>query len=145
MTIRLKRPRTTCLIFGSGRVVCTGARSMQACRLAISEVWKMIYETGYTRSRVVDYHVQNVVANFAFGKPIQLERLYRRFQTESNFAPELFPGLVMRFDKTKSVYLVFDSGKAVITGAQSEEEIEERANHLQHILVDTYGDTSSTA
>ena len=139
MTVRLVRPAATCLIFGSGRVVCTGARSMEGCRLAVCEVWKMVYDTGYTQSRVVDFHVQNIVANFAFGKPIQLERLYQRFQNESNFAPELFPGLVMRFDNTKTVYLVFDSGKAVITGSSSETQVAERANHLQGILTDTYG------
>jgi TATA-box binding protein (TBP) (component of TFIID and TFIIIB) len=112
---------------------------MLKCRLAVLEVWRMIVETGYTNAVVCDFRVQNMVANFKFGQKIDLNQLYRTYQTESNYAPELFPGLIMRFTGTKVVYLVFESGKAVITGSQSVAEVHQKSVHLQGLLAGIYG------
>ena len=139
MTVRFQDPRTTCLVFGSGRVVCTGASSMLKCRLAIAEVWRMVLETGYAGSVVRDFRVQNIVANYNFGKKLNLSQLYEQYQTEANYAPGLFPGVVMRFGGTKVVYLVFESGKAIITGSQSTAEVFAKATHLESVLLRTYG------
>ena len=96
-------------------------------------------ETGYKESVLCDFRVQNMVANYSLGSSIDLRLLYNQYQTESNFAPELFPGLVMRFANTKVVYLVFESGKAIITGAQSVEEVSDKAMHLESVLKEVYG------
>lgn len=134
MTVRFHSPRTTCLVFGSGRIVCTGSSTMMKCHLAIAEVWRMIRETGYASSVVCDFHVQNIVANCSFPKTLNLRELSMQYQTESNYQPGLFPGLVMRFGNTRVVYLVFESGKAVITGSQCIGEVEDKARHLESLL-----------
>ena len=143
MTVRFNWPTTTCLIFGSGRIVCTGASSMMSCRLAVTEVWKMVVESGYTNASLCDFRIQNIVANFDFGAVLDLNILYRTFPNEANFSPELFPGLIMRFADTKVVYLVFESGKAVITGSQSMEEVACKSDHLDTILSTTYGESAN--
>ena len=99
----------------------------------------MIVLTGYKNAVVCDFRIQNIVANFKFGQKIDLNQLYQTYQTESNFAPELFPGLIMRFAGTKVVYLIFESGKAVITGSQSVAQVEQKSLHLQGLLKETYG------
>ena len=139
MTVRLKNPCTTCLVFGSGRIVCTGSRTIMNTWLSIAEVWNIVREAGYGDSEVHEFRVQNMVANYDWGHAINLEVLSERYQAESNYNPELFPGLVMRFESTSIVYLVFASGKAVITGGQTEEEVDNHAQHLHGILTTVYG------
>ena len=118
---------------------------MLECKLAITEVWGMIVKTGYINAIVCEFSIQNIVANYKFGKSIELTKLYRTYQNESNYSPELFPGLVMRFVNTKVVYLVFESGNAVITGSQSIPEVDNKAKHLGAILKEVYGEVKESA
>ncbi|MFH1501390.1 MAG: TATA-box-binding protein [archaeon] len=66
----------------------------------------------------VSLKVQNIVATTSLGKPVSLTKLAR---TESNteYNPEQFPGLVLRIKKPKSAVLVFSSGNLVCTGTKS--------------------------
>ncbi|MFH1308361.1 MAG: TATA-box-binding protein [archaeon] len=66
----------------------------------------------------VSLKVQNIVATTSLGKPVSLTKLAR---TESNteYNPEQFPGLVLRVKKPKSAVLVFSSGNLVCTGTKS--------------------------
>ena len=52
-----------------------------------------------------------------------------------SYEPELFPGLIYRMIKPKVVILVFVSGKVVITGAKTREEIYEAFQNLYPILM----------
>ena len=62
--------------------------------------------------------VQNIVATASLGKPISLTKLART-QTNTEYNPEQFPGLVLRVKKPKSAVLVFSSGNLVCTGTKS--------------------------
>ncbi len=79
--------------------------------------------------RYSDFKVQNVVASADVKFPIHLERLEvdhinKKVDTsEIQFMPELFPGLVYRLKEPKMAFLIFVSGKIVITGAKSFKEI----------------------
>jgi len=84
MTVRLTSPRTTCLVFGSGRIVCTGSSNLDACRLSMLEVWSMIDSCGY-KSEIRDFLIQNIVASFNYGKKLDLEVLFTKYQKESAF------------------------------------------------------------
>lgn len=113
---------------------------MLQCRLAMLEIWRMVIESGYKKSVLCDFSIQNIVASYnCNAQHLNLQELYKKFQTEANYAPGLFPGVVMRFANTKVVYLVFESGKAIITGSQSIEELKKKTIHLKQILHATYG------
>jgi len=62
--------------------------------------------------------VQNIVATTSLGKPISLTKLART-QSNTEYNPEQFPGLVLRVKKPKSAVLVFSSGNLVCTGTKS--------------------------
>ena len=62
--------------------------------------------------------VQNIVATASLGKPVSLTKLART-QTNTEYNPEQFPGLVLRVKKPKSAVLVFSSGNLVCTGTKS--------------------------
>ena len=68
--------------------------------------------------------VQNIVATASLGKPVSLTKLART-QTNTEYNPEQFPGLVLRIKKPKSAVLVFSSGNLVCTGTKSISQVKE--------------------
>lgn len=68
--------------------------------------------------------VQNIVATTSLGKPISLTKLARS-QSNTEYNPEQFPGLVLRIKKPKSAVLVFSSGNLVCTGTKSIAQVKE--------------------
>ncbi len=73
--------------------------------------------------------VQNIVATTSLGKPISLTKLARS-QSNTEYNPEQFPGLVLRIKKPKSAVLVFSSGNLVCTGTKSIAQVKEVINQV---------------
>lgn len=68
--------------------------------------------------------VQNIVATTSLGKPISLTKLART-QSNTEYNPETFPGLILRIKKPKSAVLVFTSGNLVCTGTKSIQQVKQ--------------------
>ena len=68
--------------------------------------------------------VQNIVATTSLGKPVSLTKLART-QSNTEYNPEQFPGLVLRIAKPKSAVLVFSSGNLVCTGTKSVAQVKQ--------------------
>ena len=77
-----------------------------------------------------EFKVQNMTATCDVGFPIRLEGFLYANSTHATYEPELFPGLVYRMEDPKVVLLVFVSGKIVITGAKT---IDDLTNALGNI------------
>ena len=71
-----------------------------------------------------DLKVQNIVATTSLGKEVSLTKLART-QSNTEYNPEQFPGLVLRVEKPKSAVLVFSSGNLVCTGTKSVAQVKE--------------------
>ncbi|UZE94098.1 MAG: TATA-box-binding protein [Candidatus Pacearchaeota archaeon] len=68
--------------------------------------------------------IQNIVATTSLYTKVPLVKLVRS-QTNTEYNPEQFPGLVLRIKKPKSAVLVFSSGNLVCTGTKSIKQVEE--------------------
>ena len=77
------------------------------------------------------YRIENIVATTEFGIKINLDRIAERI-AGAEYNPASFPGLIIR--RHRSSVLLFRTGKAVITGSKSEEELERNVNELITIL-----------
>ncbi|KAM3130051.1 hypothetical protein pb186bvf_017849 [Paramecium bursaria] len=112
--MRLTEPKTTALVFQSGKMVCTGAKSEEQSLVAARKYAKIIQKLGFP---VVfkDFMVQNIVASFDFRKPIKLDEFtkHERHQNFVQYEPEIFPGLIYRrySNNNKITLLIFVSGK----------------------------------
>lgn len=120
--MRIREPRTTALIFSSGKMVCTGAKSEDQCRLASRKYARIIQKLGF-KTQFCDFKIQNIVGSCDVGFPVRLETIAFVHSTFSTYEPELFPGLVYRMVNPRIVILIFVSGKVVLTGAKVREEI----------------------
>ncbi|PAV86559.1 hypothetical protein WR25_11949 [Diploscapter pachys] len=131
--MRIREPRTTALIFSSGKMVCTGAKSEEASRLAARKYARIVQKLGFN-AKFTEFKVQNMVGSCDVRFPIQLEGLCIMHQQFSTYEPELFPGLIYRMVKPRVVLLIFVSGKVVITGAKFKKEIDDAFNQIYPIL-----------
>lgn len=72
--MRIREPKTTALIFASGKMVCTGAKSEEASRLAARKYARIIQKLGF-QARFLDFKIQNIVGSCDVRFPIRLEGL----------------------------------------------------------------------
>jgi len=133
LVFRLKRPKTATLIFNSGKMVCTGAKSEKEARRAVMKVIKELKKGGIIIISKPELKIQNIVASASLGGMIDLEK--SAFQLgKTMYEPEQFPGLIYRMDEPKVVILLFASGKLVCTGAKKEQDVYDAVQKLHRIL-----------
>ncbi|WVZ59590.1 hypothetical protein U9M48_009710 [Paspalum notatum var. saurae] len=161
--MRIRDPKTTALVFASGKMVCTGAKREDHSRLAARKYARIIQKLGFParfkvnafvtlvcsgRKRfpdphidsmgsgdIQDFKIQNIVGSCDVKFPIRLEGLSLASGLFSNYEPEIFPGLIYRMVDPKIVILVFVSGKIVLTGAKVREEIYTAFENIYPVLV----------
>ncbi|KAI8868456.1 TBP-domain-containing protein [Ramicandelaber brevisporus] len=131
--MRIREPKTTALIFGSGKMVVTGAKSEDSSKLAARKYARIVQKLGFN-AKFLDFKIQNIVGSCDVGFPIRLEGLVVQHGHFCSYEPELFPGLIYRMMKPKIVLLIFVSGKIVLTGAKVRQEIYQAFSSIYPVL-----------
>ena len=143
--MKIRHPKTTALIFASGKMVWTGAKSEEMSKIAAKKFAKSIKFMGF-KVRFTEFRIQNIVGSWDLGFGIKLEKLHQSQSRFCNYEPEIFPGLIYRVLKPKVVVLVFVSGKIVLTGGKSRTEILDAYDVVKPMLQQhrKYDDEEST-
>ena len=150
LVIRIKEPRTTALIFPNGKLVCLGAKTEEDSLKACKQYAKIIKNLNYPISTVNNFRVQNIVGSSNVNFKIPLMKLYihmKKYNCKVIYEPECFPGLIYRYldeeekneenkdQKLNIVFLIFASGKMVITGAKKRKQIYDSFEKVFHLLI----------
>lgn len=144
-TMRIKEPRTTCLLFASGNMVITGSANTHQARVAARRYCMILQRCG-EKITFQNFRIQNIVASANCGFTIKLKDIADAFSSYASYDPDLFPGLIFRVHSPKLVFLCFRSGKIVITGAKNTEEIAVTYKKLFRNIISKYrGEKGSTA
>jgi transcription initiation factor TFIID TATA-box-binding protein len=133
LVFRLKSPKTATLIFSSGKMVCTGAKSEDQAIRAVKTVVQKLKKGGIDIKNEPVIEIQNIVASASLGGKVNLEAAARMLP-RSMYEPEQFPGLIHRMTEPKTVILLFASGKLVCTGAKKETEVYQAVSNLHKLL-----------
>src|SRR5210317_1112441 len=133
LVFRLTNPRTATLIFRTGKMVCTGAKSEEMSIKAVNTVVQKLRKSKIKIKKDAVITVQNIVAAINLGGKIHLEKAARTLP-RSMYEPEQFPGLIHRMLDPKTVILIFASGKLVCVGAKIEEEVHRSVNQIHNVL-----------
>ena len=128
--MKIKEPKTTALIFSTGKIVCLGAKTEEDSKKACKKFGKIIKSLGY-QAIFKDFNIENIVGSVDVKFNISLMKLYLHIVKNFNsgvrryivYEPEVFPGLIYRMIEPKIVLLVFNSGKIVLTGGKNRNEI----------------------
>ena len=129
LVIRIKEPKTSALIFSSGKVVCTGARSMDKVEESIKKIIKSLEKINIKITVKPEIKIQNIVASGSVGMDLNLNTLAMKLKN-TEYEPEQFPGLVYKLPEAKATFLLFSNGKVVCTGTKSEEEVNKALDKL---------------
>jgi len=130
---RVDDPKSATLIFQSGKMVCTGAKSTKDAETVVGTIKNEFDEKGIKVMKTPDVQIQNVVASAGLGGYIDLEKATNSLK-RIMYEPEQFPGVIYRMDDPKVVILLFASGKLVCTGAKKESEVHRAITKLQDTL-----------
>ncbi|MFT4313113.1 MAG: TATA-box-binding protein [Candidatus Woesearchaeota archaeon] len=122
LVLRIKDPKTSALIFSSGKVVCTGARTLQKVEESIQQIIKDLQKINIKITIKPQIKIQNVVASGKINMELNLNNLAMKLEN-TEYEPEQFPGLVYKLMEAKATFLLFSNGEIVCTGTRSEEEV----------------------
>jgi len=123
LVYRTKDPKTAALIFRSGKIVCTGAKSIDDVYRGLENVFQSLRNIGIDVKGTPEIKVQNIVASADLHAALNLNAIAIGLGLENiEYEPEQFPGLVYRLSDPKVVVLLFGSGKMVITGGRKPED-----------------------
>ncbi|RZD39645.1 MAG: TATA box-binding protein [Thaumarchaeota archaeon] len=117
---RLKNPKSSTLLFSTGKMVCTGTKSKESAVKAVGIVVQKLRKKRIRIKKDAIVTVQNIVSSINLGGKIHLA--------------EQFPGLIHRMLDPKTVILIFASGKLVCTGAKTESDVYRSVNSLHSLL-----------
>ena len=129
LVMRIKDPKTSALIFSSGKIVCAGAKSMVKVKESISQIIKHLEKIKVKITIKPKFTVQNMVAAGSIGLDLNLNALAVQLPN-TEYEPEQFPGLVHKLEGTRATFLLFSNGKIVCTGTRSETELNESVDLL---------------
>jgi len=154
--------RVTILMFNSGKLIVTGAKSPKEARKYIEELRKTLKSIGIETPDDYVMSIRNFVANGRFKYTnIDINRLledyigraepyYGKFPGVSKklleslesveYNPEQFPGAIIKYkkDDIEVTFLVFHTGSFVCTGAKNEEEAEKAISSFEEEIISKY-------
>jgi transcription initiation factor TFIID TATA-box-binding protein len=133
LVLRLAKEGITALIFSSGKIVCTGAKSEREVGNAVKQIVKELAKAGIKITAKPDIEIQNMVASGSLGMKLNLNELAFKLES-SEYEPEQFPGLVYKVPNSHITFLLFGTGKIVCTGAKNGREIKRAVRDLLKTL-----------
>ena len=87
--MRIRDPKTTALIFASGKMVVTGAKSEDDSRLASRKYARIVQKLGFD-AKFSEFKIQNIVGSCDVKFPIRLEGLAYSHGQFSSYEPEVY-------------------------------------------------------
>ena len=129
LVMRIKDPKTSALIFSSGKIVCTGAKSMKKVKESIQKIIQSVEKIKIKITATPQVKVQNMVGSGSIGMDLNLNSLAMDLEN-TEYEPEQFPGLVYKLSGTRATFLLFSNGKIVCTGTRSEAKLKEAVQLL---------------
>ena len=120
-------------IFSSGKLISVGTKSEEAAAQELEVTKDYLLKKGFISDFALEPIVRNIVFCVDFHKQLSLEDL--AFEDHVIYEPEQFPSAIFRILKPhKASVLIFASGKTVITGLTSSNQVETVIERLERLL-----------
>ena len=137
LVYRTEEPKSAALIFRSGKIVCTGAKSTDDVYESLGIVFEKLRELSIPIEEDPEITVQNIVTSADLGQSLNLNAIAIGLGLESiEYEPEQFPGLVYRLEEPDVVALLFGSGKLVVTGGKEPSDAAEAVDVISERLAE---------
>jgi len=111
LVIRIRDPKTTALVFESGKVTLLGSRNPVYAKTAAKKFVRIIRKVGYPKAKFSKFNIANISGSVCVPFQIRIDDLAEDHYHYASYEPELFPGLIYRMIKPKAVLTIFASGQ----------------------------------
>lgn len=108
-------------VFASGKLISVGTKSPEQAEEELEIAVGILKKYRLIKSCKIEPKVRNIVSSTDLGNKVSQISLARRLP-RSMYEPEQFPGLIYRIHDNV-VSLIFASGKVIIVGAKSVEQL----------------------
>lgn len=119
---KIRNPKITVLIRKKGKLTFCGAKNIEDIFLAITIMKEKLSEINhevFTKPLIIE----NIVVSVDIHTHINIESFLSNTKN-SEYEPEIFPGVIFRNHEPKFVAIIFRSGKINLTGIKHIHEIE---------------------
>ncbi|NCO84896.1 MAG: hypothetical protein COW47_01235 [Candidatus Huberarchaeum crystalense] len=137
--------KITFIIFKTGKIVCTGAKSMRAVNSALTRLIKILNKLGFKVKQKKELKIRNLVVTSYIKK---IPRMFELAAMLDNieYNPEVFPGIIYR-EKNKeysAAILIFKTGRIVCAGIKNIDIAKRAISDFQKkIILNKNKDTNS--
>lgn len=136
LSLHFDDPKAIVFIFPTGKIVCTGAKSIDDIEVLMLKTIAKLEDVGIPVTDEPEVEIQNVVISSELDVELNLENIAKNPLLENaEYNPDEFPGLVYKINESKIVLLIFSSGKVVCTGASKLEDASNAINSVEDKLV----------
>jgi transcription initiation factor TFIID TATA-box-binding protein len=123
LCIRLTKPKSTILLFKNGKMIITGLKNSQEAITVVDRIITKLKNIGIQIPENPEIKIVNLVISINLQQRINLDKASLLLM-DSIYEPEVFPGIILHVDQPiKCVFLLFSSGKVILTGLKKEEDI----------------------
>jgi transcription initiation factor TFIID TATA-box-binding protein len=119
-------------IFPSGKLISIGTKSHEQSQKDLETTLNILVEAELIEPLEIEANVRNIVAVTSFQNISSLEEIASI--TGAIYEPDQFPGAILKNETTNATYLIFQSGKIVISGTSSDKELEQSYEVIVEIL-----------
>lgn len=129
---KINEPQAAAVIFSSGKIVCTGTKTMGTAQKAMDKITEKLKSKGIEVPNNVLMKVESITAVAKIEANLDLEEIAHSLQ-HCRYNPEL-SALVCQIEETGASLLVYSSGKILCTKAKSIEAIHKSLEILKKDL-----------
>jgi len=120
-------------IFSSGKMISVGTTSEEQAIRELEGAKEFMVRKGFVKPVALRCKIQNIVVLANFGHSVDLENLSKDYKLI--YEPEQFPGAILKVHKPcKATLLIYASGKAVLTGLKSSDQIKPLIEKIEDIV-----------
>jgi transcription initiation factor TFIID TATA-box-binding protein len=119
-------------VFLSGKMISTGAKGVSISILQLHNALELLVSNKLAKMIELECKVQNIVATLDLQRTLDVKKVTGSLANYI-YEPDNFPGIIYKHDGKISC-LIFASGKVVIAGIKSEDQLENIAEEIAKIL-----------
>jgi len=111
------------MIYANGILMCTGTKTLHDAEIIIHTTTKILYIAGLSNTETPELNIQTLVASYELQKHLNLRAVAKALTPRCNveYNPTQFPGLIYKKADTKTVVLLFETGKMICTATTVED------------------------
>lgn len=132
---RLKSSKTYIAVRRNGFIEARGAPSVDAAIRGLEEAKQELAGLLNIKPHSQVVEILNIVATFDVGRPISLAAIFQALDASTaSYEPEQFPGMILDLPQDRGKALLFSSGKVVLTGFRSEDNLQAAEKQVRAIV-----------